>query len=319
MAFYDIFNGDADGICALHQLRLEEPRQARLVTGVKRDIALLKQVQAGAGDELTILDVSLDENRADLARLLEAGARCVYFDHHYPGAIPRHPAFSAHIDTAADVCTSLLVDRHLNGRQRPWAVVAAFGDNLVEPARRAAQPLGLDAHALEQLRELGECINYNAYGESVEDLLFPPAELYRRLMPFRDPLDFIERDDAFPRLKAGFAEDMERAGGVAPQRCSSRWALFILPDETWARRVSGVFGNHLARAHPERAHAVLVQKREGGYLVSVRAPLSSPVGADTLCRQFPGGGGRKGAAGINHLPQERLEAFAQRFARTWTS
>ena len=40
--YYDVFNGDADGICALHQLRLAEPRPtAELVTGVKRDIRLL--------------------------------------------------------------------------------------------------------------------------------------------------------------------------------------------------------------------------------------------------------------------------------------
>ena len=38
----DVFNGDADGLCALHQLRLAEPlADAQLVTGVKRDIALL--------------------------------------------------------------------------------------------------------------------------------------------------------------------------------------------------------------------------------------------------------------------------------------
>ncbi|PUE05199.1 MAG: acetyltransferase, partial [Candidatus Sedimenticola endophacoides] len=46
---YDVFNGDADGICALLQLRREEPREAVLVTGVKRDIALLERVDAGAG------------------------------------------------------------------------------------------------------------------------------------------------------------------------------------------------------------------------------------------------------------------------------
>jgi hypothetical protein len=34
----DVFNGDADGLCALHQLRLAEPVQSELVTGVKRDI-----------------------------------------------------------------------------------------------------------------------------------------------------------------------------------------------------------------------------------------------------------------------------------------
>jgi hypothetical protein len=38
----DVFNGDADGICALVQLRLAQPVQSKLVTGVKRDIQLLE-------------------------------------------------------------------------------------------------------------------------------------------------------------------------------------------------------------------------------------------------------------------------------------
>jgi len=66
MQFYDIFNGDADGICALQQLRLEEPRASVLVTGVKRDVRLLERVNAAAGDELTVLDISLRANATDL-------------------------------------------------------------------------------------------------------------------------------------------------------------------------------------------------------------------------------------------------------------
>ena len=66
MAFYDIFNGDADGICALQQLRLEQPRASQLVTGVKRDVRLLDRVTAAAGDELTVLDISLQANAGAL-------------------------------------------------------------------------------------------------------------------------------------------------------------------------------------------------------------------------------------------------------------
>jgi hypothetical protein len=54
MTRYDAFNGDADGICALHQLRLADPQEAILVTGVKRDIALLKKIDARAGDRSPI-------------------------------------------------------------------------------------------------------------------------------------------------------------------------------------------------------------------------------------------------------------------------
>jgi len=130
MQFYDIFNGDADGICALQQLRLEEPRASVLVTGVKRDVRLLERVKATAGDELTVLDISLRSNAADLRRLLDAGARLRCFDHHAVGELPQHTNLKAFIDTAPDTCTSLIVDRYLGGRQRMWAVVAAYGDNL---------------------------------------------------------------------------------------------------------------------------------------------------------------------------------------------
>ena len=136
MEFIDVFNGDADGICALHQLRLAESVRSHLVTGVKRDINLLKRVQAGAGDEVTVLDISLDKNRQGLERILAAGARVRYFDHHFAGDIPAHEALAAVIDPSPQVCTSLLVDAYLNGRFRAWAVVAAFGDNLDESARR---------------------------------------------------------------------------------------------------------------------------------------------------------------------------------------
>ena len=175
MAVYVIFNGDADGLCALHQLRLARPRHdesRELITGVKRDIQLLSRPAlraARAGDEITVLDISHKSNAAALAELLARGVKCQYFDHHAAGMIPVHANLDAHIDTAPEVCTSLIVDKHLAGAHRLWAVVAAFGDNLVAPALRAAQPLDLDHTELARLHELGDCLNYNAYGDTTID------------------------------------------------------------------------------------------------------------------------------------------------------
>lgn len=312
MKFYDIFNGDADGICALHQLRLEQPQAAELVTGVKRDIALVARVDAQAGDQLTVLDISLRSNAAAVQRALDRGARLQYFDHHAAGDIPRHPRFEAHIDTAPDVCTSLLVDRHLAGKHRLWAVVAAFGDNLVASAVRAAQPLQLDHTEMARLHELGEAINYNAYGETVEDLHYHPADLYRTMAPYRDPRHFIFDEPVFEVLKQAGAEDLARAEDLLPEFATETAALYVLPDAAWSRRVNGVFGNRLAQAAPQRAHAVLVTK-PGGYAVSVRAPRNKPAGADVLCLAFATGGGRQAAAGINQLPQDDLARFVAAF------
>jgi hypothetical protein len=316
MQFYDIFNGDADGICALQQLRLEEPRASVLVTGVKRDVRLLERVHAVAGDELTVLDISLQSNAVDLKRLLGAGARLRYFDHHAAGELPQHENLKAFIDTAPDTCTSLIVDRYLGGRRRLWAVVAAFGDNLQGPAQRAAAGLDLDAGDLQRLRELGECMNYNAYGENVDDLHYHPADLFETMNHYHDPRDFINGEPVFEVLKSALADDSDRAHAVAPRAASGHVALYVLPDAAWSRRIHGFFANELARRHPRRALAMLVA-RHGGYTVSVRAPIENPRGAATLCLKFETGGGRQAAAGINWLPEADYPRFVAEFNKAF--
>ena len=313
---HDVFNGDADGICALHQLRLSlpppDPGQSRLITGLKREIALLDEVRAAPGERVTVLDISLDRNREALHRLLDGGVEVEYFDHHFAGEIPRHPAFTAHIDPSADTCTSLLVDQRLEGAHRAWAVVGAFGDNLHESARRAAATLDLNEAELEGLCELGTLLNYNGYGVSLSDLHYHPAELYRALQPHSDPRSFIAEAPAFEVLREGFASDIAHAEALEAGVDDPHAALYVLPDETWARRISGVFGNRLARSRPRRAHA-LATRLSDGYRISIRAPLDTRSGADELARLFPGGGGRRAAAGIDHLPDGRLEEFLERF------
>jgi len=317
MAIFDVFNGDADGLCALQQLRLAEPVESTLVTGVKRDIALLKRVEAGEGDQVTVLDVSLDKNRDPLLVLLERGAAVRYFDHHFPGDIPDHPALDVHIETLPDKGTSLLVDDYLDGRHRAWAVVGTFGDNFDDAARRAAAPLGLAEAELERLRDLGIYLNYNGYGSALEDLHFSPADLYRRLRPYADPLEFIDADTTFEQLETGYREDMAKGEALRPELQSDRHGLYLLPAEPWARRVSGVLANRLAQSAPQRAHALLTRLPGGGFVVSVRAPLANREGADVLCRSFPSGGGRKAAAGINGLPDERYDDFVEAFTQAF--
>jgi hypothetical protein len=318
MTCYYAFNGDADGLCALQQLRLAEIQRGTLVTGVKRDIALLRRIQGQAGDSVTVLDVSLHRNREDLLRLLESGVFVRYFDHHHAGTLPSHPLLEAHIDESADVCTSLLVDHHVGGRYRAWAVVAAFGDNLIEPARAMARRAGLDEQATAALEKLGICLNYNAYGESVEDLHFHPAELAELIMPFRDPMSFIEQTDTCAKLHAGYEEDMAKARRAATRRgCAS--GILVLPNEPWARRAVGVLTNELAQSRPDTALAILSPRVSGGFTVSVRVPADSTVSAAEFCGGFETGGGRKSAGGINYLPETDLDRFAACFEARWAT
>lgn len=315
--YYDIFNGDADGICALHQLRLHEPRpEAQLVTGVKRDIKLLKKIKGVQDAAITVLDISLDSNREDLEVLLVT-CQVMYIDHHFAGIIPESKNLEAHIDPDPEVCTSLLVDRLVAGRFRPWAVVAAFGDNLHKTAKAVAPP-DWSEEQLAQARELGELLNYNSYGADLNDLYYSPQALYTALSSYEDPLEFWRKSAVLAQLRDGFAGDMNAADRLAPYREGKAGRVFLFPGESWARRVAGVYINKQARDVPGSAHALITENTDGSFMISVRAPLANKTGADTLCRKFPTGGGRAAAAGINALPSAQLSAFLQAFEEVFS-
>ncbi|WP_339339892.1 DHH family phosphoesterase [uncultured Oceanicoccus sp.] len=314
MANIDLFNGDADGICALTQLRNAEPLESTLVTGVKRDIQLMNNINAMAGDKITVLDISLDKNRDGLNKALAAGAEVFYVDHHFAGDIPESDKLTAIINPAADVCTSILINNHLNGQFVEWAITGAFGDNLDNSANILARPLNLSADDLLSLKNLGIYINYNGYGSNLEDLHFTPEALYRQVSVHASPFDFINQNrESFEKLQDGYNSDMASAASLQPEFANNAVAAYILPNEAWARRVSGVYSNNLANGTPNRAHAVLTVKANGNYLISVRAPLDNKTGADELCRSFATGGGRAAAAGVNDLPADQLQEFIDRF------
>lgn len=320
MKHYDVFNGDADGICALVQLRLANPLESQLITGVKRDIALVKQVPTDTPSTLTVLDISLDKNRSAVDQQLANGSSVSYYDHHFAGeSLPTSSHFNAFIDTDAHTCTSLIVDQQLAGRYRNWAITAAFGDNLNVVAQTLAEESGLSEDQTEQLKTLGVCINYNGYGRAVGDLHFSPETLYQQLVKFEDPLDFIAAEGScWPQLHQGYLEDMAHGLGQKPMINETNTLVVKLPAAAWSYRVNGVLGNDLANQNPDKAIAVLTELDESHLAVSVRAPLNNRTGADELVRQFPTGGGRKAAAGINQLPKELLESFIEAMRSQWT-
>lgn len=314
---YDVFNGDADGIIALVQLRLAEPKVGRLITGVKRDISLLKQVDINNATSVTVLDISLEKNIDALIPLLNAHVPIFYVDHHRTGDIPNSEHLATLIDLDANTCTSLLVNHYLDDRYARWAVAAAFGDNMKASAQQLADKIGLTSEQAALLAELGVYVNYNGYGSSVDDLHFHPQALYQALVEYRDPLALIAQPNSvFSQLKLAYQQDMEKAQSAKVLFDNDVCKIVELADEPWARRVSGVFGNELANISPDKAHAVLTLNKKAlnsdqTYTVSVRAPLNNKQGADNICVQFPTGGGRAGAAGINQLRQEQLEYFIQ--------
>lgn len=316
MHYIDVFNGDADGICALIQLRKVNPQQAQLVTGVKRDINLLKHVEATPEHHISVLDISFDKNRSDVQRLLEQGASIQYFDHHYCGALTQHTRLQTFIDDqSSTLCTGLIVDQHISGKFRAWALVAAFGDNLIAQAQSLGKNSGFSHESLSRLQRLGMYINYNSYGSSLSDLFFHPDVLYRHLQQYDSPLDFMAEETCiYNTLDAGYREDIARAKASPYLYQSATAAVVFFHDEKWSRRVSGVYINELANQYPDRAHAVITENEDGTCTVSIRKPFDrETLPADQLARQFASGGGRKAAAGINALHTDQIDQFIEAF------
>ena len=311
---FDVFNGDADGICSLIQLRLSDPQpNAILVTGPKRDIELVGRVSAEEGDIVTVCDISLARNRAEVERVLNEGAAVHYFDHHEPGEPIDHANLTTRIVLKGEMCTAAIVDRHLDGAHREWAVVGAFGDNMNAMAERLAEGQGFD---LTTLKEFGNLLNYNGYGASLDDLHYHPDALFKMLVEYESPSSFLREDsDVVPTLRDGFESDLSAADAGEVLLDTPTHFAVRLADSDSARRISGLHGNRLASRYPDRAHAVLTD-RGGVSGVSIRAPISSRRGALGLAKRF-GGGGREAAAGIDSLADNDIPRFLDAFSKSF--
>jgi len=315
---YDVFNGDADGICSLLQLRLSNPKNSKLITGVKRDISLLKKISPIKQDSITVLDISMKKNYQEVVDFLELGVEVFYADHHHSGDLLTHKNFRSYINESSSICTSLIINEYLSGKYREWAIVGAYGDGMDESAKIIANKAGLSKDDRNKLRLLGECINYNSYGTSETDLLYHPSLLYKLLKRNYNPFDFISSEaSVYDRLLDSYCSDINKAKAILPEIENNVISIIILPDESWSRRVIGVYANLLMYGDKNRAHALMILNNNRDYLVGVRAPYNNKSGADILCSIF-GGGGRRGAAGINNLPKQDKNNFIREFKKQFS-
>jgi len=128
-----------------------------------------------------------------------------------------------------------------------------------------------------------------------------------------DPLEFAAREPIASRIAERRERDLAQAASLPFLWDGPTARVLALPDEAWARRVSGTLANALAREAPARAHAVFTMRSDGTLWASVRAPLAAPNGADALCRRF-GGAGRAAAGGIERMAPGDLERFVAEFS-----
>lgn len=152
-------------------------------------------------------------------------------------------------------------------------------------------------------------MNYNGYGANLDELFYSPVELYKIAAKYASPFEFIQREHKI--LSNGYRDVIAKQ--YKPSHGSEAAAMFILANEKWARRASGIVGNELAKQFPYRAHAILTEREERivgasgeeepTSQVSIRAPKNNPVGA----------GGRKGASELDVLTYSLIKLFSTEF------
>lgn len=311
-----VFNGDADGLVGQHILGLELGAPDLRVTGLKRDIRLLHRLPPMESGHVHAIDISLRQNLEALPALLSQGnVKVTWYDHHDPGEPAAHPNLTLHVNQAPDTCTGAIVNAVCGHRHPLWAAMAAFGDGLPATGMALLAAGGADEESAKAIREAGILLNYNAYGESADDVLYVPADLALRMEPFASAPEFAREADCIRPLAERFAEDGERFHSLPPLLEEGSARIILVPDEAWGRRYAATWANERILSRPHEALAMIHPRKEGGYLVSIRASRGKQAKASAadLAGEFPTGGGRKLAAGINDLPADQLGRFVARF------
>ena len=315
MKYYDFFNGDADGIISLHQYRMHYPQNSELFTGVKRDVKLLRHCVDIKKSKFTVFDISLLSNADYVKPILENQNTIRWFDHHEPGDTELGENFEIFVDADPNCCTNILVDKFLEGLYRPWTICGAYGDNLHEQAEKL-NPC-FDESSMSQLKEIGETLNYNGYGNEPLDLTVHPKEVYLDLKNYESPFEYRKKSKTYNKIHTQMKSDEAELSSSEILHDTKTGKVILLPNTRASIRYSGIYSNEQTTNNPDKAFAILTLVDGRNYRISIRSPKTNPYGASKLALQFPTGGGREKAAGVNELPISELNQFIEKFEEVY--
>ena len=129
------------------------------------------------------------------------------------------------------------------------------------------------------LKQIGLVVNYNSYGQTIEDLFYSPEEIAEAARACgSDIFKFLEQGDIFSTLLENFNADMSSAVCQEPFSISENGVIYTLPNEAWTHRIMGSFSNHLVSTNKNLACAIAVLNSDGTYRISVRSSINNPHG-----------------------------------------
>ena len=314
---YDLFNGDADGIISVHQYRMFKPKKTNLVSGIKRDVTLLRHCDSIKNTKINVFDISVLSNEEYIDSILKKNNKIIWYDHHETGGRVSADNIKISVDTDPNTCTNIIVDKTLGGIYRPWTICGAFGDNLHDKANELN--ISFNEEQMKIFQEVGETLNYNGYGLKIEDLNAHPKDVLLDLMNYESPFEYHSKSELFNKIKNQMKLDREKLESSEVLYRSHAGEVLLLPPGQEATRYSGIFSNKKSTDNPDLAFAIITHGNNNTYRVSIRSPQNNPFGASELALRFPSGGGREKAAGINELKKVDLKKFIYNFCQVYAN
>lgn len=318
-----IFDGDGDGVGAAAIWLMANPGKYVAVTNQqksKRD--LVKEASIAIPSEylarkkVAVLDISAEQNMADLELLVERGVRIDFIDHHTPSETKLHEDIanysrpdSREISTAS-LAYNALEEKLSKGEKRKAAQLAVLGLANDGKGRAARKLFGgtMGKDEMEKLLYFGKVLNYAACLGNTLDF----AEVLKGLSEFENIFVYFDNS----RVKE-VAEEMESSLTEFETRISplpaDKTTVYFFPQETEKDTVLGLasYSNYLnsrAEENPEQHYLGILRTDTGKTRFSVRGPealkltefLAQAYGARAL--------GRETAAGFDtERPVEEVE------------
>jgi hypothetical protein len=192
-----------------------------------------------------------------------------------------------------------------------------YGDNLHEQADKF-NPC-FDEITMSKLKEVGETLNYNGYGNEELDLTAHPKDVYIDLKEYESPFEYRIKSETYNKIHTHMKSDEAELSSSEILHESETGKVILLPNTRASIRYSGIYSNQQTTDSPDEAFAILTSVGGGNYRISIRSPKTNPYGASKLALQFPTGGGREKAAGVNELPKSELNNFIEKFEEVYGS
>ena len=124
-----------------------------------------------------------------------------------------------------------------------------------------------------ELKEIGETLNYNGYGNEESDLTVHPKDVYLDIQKYRS-FQYKKMSEIYNKINTQMKLDEAELNSSEILHTSETGKIILLPDTKASIRYS-IYSNKQTTDNPSKAFAILTNINEDAYRISIRSPKSN--------------------------------------------